>query len=121
MGLGFIIAGMIFLFNPFISIYDILPDIIGYAFIVYGLSKFADIELKVMEAKRRMTSALYVAAGRMVVMFASVFMEFDSTLILVFAFSFAALEMFFVLPAFNMFFEGMEYTCLRFSENAVSL
>ena len=119
MGLGFIIAGMIFLFNPFISVYDILPDVIGYAFIVYGLSKFADIELKVTEAKRRMTSALYIAAGRMVVMLGAVFMEFDSTLILVFTFSFAALEMFFVIPAFNMFFEGMEYTCLRFSENAI--
>jgi hypothetical protein len=118
MGMGCIIAGMIFLFNPFISIVDILPDVIGYALIVFGMSKFADVELKIREARRRMTSALYVAAGRFAVMLGSFFMDFDATLTLVFTFSFAALEIFFVLPAFNMFFEGFGYSCMRFSEKS---
>ena len=34
MGFGFLIAGMIFLFDPFINIFDILPDAIGYMLIV---------------------------------------------------------------------------------------
>ncbi len=121
MGIKFIIAGMVFLFNPFISLFDILPDIIGYAFIVYGLSKIADVELKVMEAKRRMTNALYVGAGRLAFMLMALFMEFDSTLTLVFTFSFATLEIFFMLPAFNMFFESLEYARMRFAENADAL
>ncbi len=121
MGINFIIAGMIFLFNPFISLFDFLPDIIGYALIVYGLSKTADVELKVREAKRRMTQALYVGAGRLVFMLMALFMEFDATLTLVFAFSFATLEFFFMIPAFNMFFESLEYARMRFSENAVNL
>ena len=120
MGMGCILAGMIFLFNPFISIVDILPDFIGYALIVFGMSRFADVELKIREARRRMTSALYVSAGRFAVMLCSFFMEFDATLILVFTFSFAALEIFFVLPAFSMFFESFEYASMRFSENNIN-
>ncbi len=121
MGINFIIAGMVILFNPFISLFDILPDIIGYALIVYGLSKIADVELKVMEAKRRMTQALYVGAGRAAFMLMAMFMEFDSTLTLVFTFSFATLEIFFMLPAFNMFFESLEYARMRFTEAASAL
>ncbi|MBQ8404363.1 MAG: hypothetical protein IJX55_08085 [Clostridia bacterium] len=121
MGINFIIAGMIFLFNPFISLFDILPDVIGYALIVYGLSKIADVELKVMEAKRRMTQVLYVGAGRLAFMLMALFMEFDSTLTLVFAFSFATLEFFFMIPAFNMFFESLEYSRMRFAESSSSL
>ncbi len=121
MGINFIIAGVIFLFNPFISLFDILPDIIGYALIIYGLSKIADVELKVKEAKRRMTQALYVGAGRFAFMIMALFMEFDSTLTLVFTFSFATLEFFFMIPAFNMFFEGLEYSRMRFVENAAFL
>ncbi len=121
MGINFIIAGMIFLFNPFISLFDILPDVIGYALIVYGLSKIADVELKVMGAKRRMTQALYVGAGRFAFMLMAIFMEFDSTLTLVFTFSFATLEFFFMIPAFNMFFEGLEYSRMRFSEGSRAL
>ena len=86
MGIRSIIAGMIFLFNPFISVYDILPDFIGYMFIIYGLYKIADVELKVREARRRMTQALYVAVGRFAIMMSALFMEFDSTLVLVFTF-----------------------------------
>lgn len=113
MGINFIIAGIIFIFNPFISLFDILPDIIGYALIIYGLSRIADVELKVMEAKRRMTQALYVGAGRFAFMLMALFMEFDSTLMLVFTFSFATLELFFMIPAFKMFFESLEYSRMR--------
>lgn len=120
MGFGFVLAGMIFLFDPFINIFDILPDIIGYVLIVYGLSKMADLELKVAEARRRMTSALAVAAGRLAVTVLSFVMEFDATLTLVFAFSFATLEIFFVIPAFNMLFESLEYSCMRFSSSMIT-
>jgi len=120
MGFGFVLAGMIFLFDPFINIFDILPDVIGYALIVYGLSKMADLELKVAEARRRMTHALAVAAGRAAVIVLSFIMEFDATLLLVFAFSLATLEIFFVIPAFNMLFESLSYSCMRFSAQTIN-
>ena len=120
MGFGFLLAGAIFLFDPFINIFDILPDVIGYILIVYGLSKISDLELKAAEARRRMTSALYVAAGRAAVIACSFFMEFDETLTLVFAFALATLEIFFVIPAFNMLFESLSYSCMRFSASEIN-
>jgi hypothetical protein len=120
MGFGFLLAGMIFLFDPFINIFDIMPDAIGYALIIYGLAKLSDIELKVAEARRRMTSAFYVAIGRLATVVLSFVMEFDATLTLVFAFAFATLEIFFVIPAFNMLFESLEYSCMRFSASTIN-
>jgi len=120
MGFGFLLAGAIFLFDPFINIFDILPDVIGYALIVYGLSRLSDLELKAAEARRRMTSALYVALGRFAVIACSFFLEFDATLMLVFSFSLATLEIFFVIPAFNMLFESLSYSCMRFSASAIN-
>ena len=120
MGFAFILAGVIFLFDPFINIFEIMPDVIGYALIVYGLSKLADLEIKVADARRRMINALAVAAGRVAVVALSFVMEFDSTLVLVFSFSLATLEIFFVIPAFNKLFEAISYACMRFSESAIN-
>ena len=119
MGIGFIISGMVFLFNPFINVIDVLPDFIGYLLILHGMSKMADIEAKMAEAKRRMTHALALSLCRFAVMMLSFFAKFDSTLTLVFVFSFAVLEVFFVLPAFRSFFDGLEYSQMRFSEQVV--
>ena len=41
MGYGLILAGMAFLFVPSFGIYDVMPDVIGYALIMIGLSKTA--------------------------------------------------------------------------------
>ena len=120
MGFGFLLAGAIFLFDPFINIFDILPDVIGYILIVYGLYKISDLELKAAEARRRMTGALYIAAGRAAVIACSFFMEFDETLTLVFAFALATLEIFFVIPAFNMLFESLSYAGMRFSAREIN-
>ena len=120
MGFGFLLVGAIFLFDPFINIFEILPDFIGYALMFYGLSKLADLELKVAEAKRRITNALYVALGRAAVIICSLFLEFDATLLLVFSFSLATLEIFFVIPAFNMLFEGLSYSAMRFSAKEIN-
>ncbi|MBO4220059.1 MAG: hypothetical protein J5933_03960 [Clostridia bacterium] len=53
MGLGLIIAGAVFLFNPVICIYDILPDFIGYYLIFRGLRKI-EIAYPFAEGVRRM-------------------------------------------------------------------
>jgi len=41
MGFGLILAGFILLFNPVITIVDIIPDTIGFFLIVAGLSKMS--------------------------------------------------------------------------------
>ena len=52
MGFGFLLAGAIFLFDPFINIFDILPDVIGYALIVYGLSRLSDLAIPFSRSER---------------------------------------------------------------------
>jgi hypothetical protein len=121
MGIGYILAGIIFLFEPFINIVDILPDFIGYLLILRGISKMADIEHKMFLAKTKLTHALAVACGRFAVMLLGLVSDFDNTLILLFAFSFAVLEFFFVLPAFNALFDGLEYLQLRYSPSGISV
>ncbi len=120
MGIGYILAGLIFLFEPFINIIDILPDFIGYLLILRGMAKMADVEYKLAQAKIKMTHALAVSLGRFGVMLLSFFAKFDNTLVLVFVFSFAVLELFFVLPAFKALFEGVDYLEMRFAPNGVS-
>ena len=41
MGFGYIAAGMLFLFNPNISVFDVLPDFIGYLLIYHGLFRMS--------------------------------------------------------------------------------
>lgn len=120
MGIGLILAGMIFLFNPFINVIDVLPDFIGYLLILHGMSKIADLEVKLSGAKMKMNHALYVSLGRFAVMALSFVADFDATLKLVFVFAFAVLDIFFVLPAFSSFFEGLEYAQFRFTDKAES-
>lgn len=120
MGIGYIIAGMFFLFEPFIGVADILPDFIGYLLILHGMSKIADLEIKISEAKMKMQSALYVSLGRFAVYVFSFLADFDDTLKLVFVFAFAVLDVFFVLPAFSSLFNGLDYARMRFTSVANS-
>ncbi|MGN1094863.1 MAG: hypothetical protein ACI4QR_00585, partial [Eubacteriales bacterium] len=117
MRLGFILAGAFFLFDPHINVIDILPDVIGYLLINYGLSKVSDIDVKSAQTKRRMGYALAISAGEFAAMLMSFIMKFDSTLVLVFTFVFSLFKLLFILPAFMSFFESFEYIQLRFSEN----
>ena len=41
LGLGCIVAGAVFLFDPFVGVFDLLPDIIGYLLILRGLRRLA--------------------------------------------------------------------------------
>ena len=52
MGFGQIIAALFFLFNPDISIIDVLPDFIGYIILSVALSKIAMISESLYDAKR---------------------------------------------------------------------
>ena len=50
LGLGAVLVGSFFLISPIFAIIDVLPDFIGYAFILFGVSKLADINDKIAES-----------------------------------------------------------------------
>ena len=61
MNLGYLLAGLIFLFNPNINVIDVLPDFIGCIFIVKGLSKLSDLDRRIASAKAKFRRLAWVA------------------------------------------------------------
>ena len=107
MKIGYMIIGCIFLCNPFINIIDILPDFIGYLFILKALAELSDLERNICNARKRFKSALWVSLVKSALVFG--FMIYDSTWYLILTFSFAVLECMYLIPAFVDLFYGISY------------
>ena len=110
MGITFLMVGFIFFFLPNLTIIDILPDFLGCILIMVGLNKLADLTPGLAEAKRAFLKALYIYIAKFLLMFTVPFFgNSDGGYILIFSFSFAILEMIFVLPAFSTLLNGFVY------------
>lgn len=107
MKIGYMIVGCIFLCNPFINIIDILPDFIGYFFILRALSELSDLERNIHNAQKRFQSAMWVSFVKSLLICG--FMIYDSTWYLILTFSFAILECMYLIPAFSDLFYGISY------------
>ena len=107
MKIGYMIVGCIFLCNPFINIFDILPDFIGYFFILKALAELSDLERNIRNARKRFQSALWVSLVKCALVFG--FMIYDSTWYLILTFSFSVLECMYLIPAFSDLFYGISY------------
>ena len=107
MKIGYMIVGCIFLCNPFINIVDILPDFIGYFFILKALAELSDLDRNIRNARKRFQSALWVSVVKCALVFG--FMIYDSTWYLILTFSFAVLECMYLIPAFGDLFYGISY------------
>ena len=64
LGLGCIVAGAVFLFDPFVSVFDLLPDLIGYLLILRGLRRLAVLDGHFDEAIRLFRRLVLLAAIR---------------------------------------------------------
>ena len=115
MKIGYMIVGCIFLFNPFINIIDILPDFIGYLFIMRALSELSDLERNIRNARARFKSAMWVSLVKCALVFAS--MIFDSTWYLILTFSFGILESMYLIPACIDLFYGISYLEERYTNH----
>ena len=63
-GLLWMIPAFCFLFNPNISVIDFLPDFIGYFFLCIGLSKMADLNEELYEARSAFLRMILIDAGK---------------------------------------------------------
>ena len=115
MKIGYMIVGCIFLFNPFINIIDILPDFIGYLFIMRALAEVSDLERNIRNARARFKAAMWVSLVKCALVFAS--MIFDSTWYLILTFSFGILECMYLIPAFIDLFYGISYLEERYTDH----
>ncbi len=109
MGLGYIIAALVFLFNPDINIIDLLPDVFGYMLLCAGLSRLSFINACFEEAAAKFRKMIFVSFGKLVafIILFGVFNERERTFgFLLFTFSFMVLDLIFLLPATKCMFEG---------------
>ena len=112
MKMGYFIAGFIFLMNPNIGVFDILPDFIGYLFIIFAMSHLSDVIPALASARQGFLNMLNVSLGRAAAMIFMLFVDASWSLVLVF--SFFALELWFSFKAFLPFFDGIAEADLRY-------
>ena len=109
MKFGAIIAGLIFLFNPNVNLIDVLPDAVGFGLILYGITPFSHIQMRVQDAAkalRMLTIIELVKLGSLY--FYSFFSGTEQLMLLLIAMVFAAFEIFFTCLAFSNLFSGLE-------------
>lgn len=104
-----IIAGLIFLFNPNVNLIDVLPDAVGFGLLLYGITPFSHIQIRVQDAAkalRMLTIVELVKLGSLY--FYSFFSGTEQLMLLLIAMVFAAFEIFFMWQAFSNLFGGLE-------------
>ena len=140
MNVGLIISGLVFLFMPNFNIIDILPDFIGCALIMKGISKVQLVNLSLTESYEAFRRLLIVGLckipamgiyGLINVQSAIVFgpdgvidqnrATTDYTSLLLVCILFATLEIIFSLKAFSALFEGIRASALEKTEYAANV
>lgn len=128
MGIGTCMLAGFLLFHPIVAGIDLLPDIIGYLLLCVGLTKFADLNGHVAEARRRFRIMLFVGAGQLFATYVvygmiekmmqerpSEMSTFEGPmLILLFSFILLVLQWFFLIPAWKELFLGLNTMAERF-------
>lgn len=65
MGLGCIVAGAFFLFDPFLAVMDFLPDVLGYLLIMRGLSRLQYLDSHLESAHAQFKKLALLALVRL--------------------------------------------------------
>ncbi len=117
LGFLWIFWGICFLWDPIVGVADFLPDLIGWLFIIVGLSSLADMNDDLAAAQQSFRRMLWVGLARIAAeLLVYVFLgntadELNpyeaSVWTLLLAFSLAVLEVWFLLPAFRSFWRGI--------------
>lgn len=122
LGMGLILAGACFLISPMMAIVDVLPDFIGYALILGGVYRLADLEERIEEASRLFRRLVILGLVRMALIFFVYGMsspEEQPTLQLLCSFVLATLDCMALIPAWKKLGAGLIYLATRHDGRAV--
>ncbi len=109
MRIAWIIAGLVFLFNPNVNLIDILPDALGWGFILYGLLPVSRAPGKIGEACARAGRLFVLSLVKIPAFFLCMLLaNGDALMLLIGSLVFGVLEILFSLPFAASFFEGVE-------------
>ncbi len=116
-GIGYLCAGILFLFNPIISIVDLLPDFIGLLLIYRGLFVASFATEKLRDARGLLWKLTLVTAVRVAAILFLPGKSDSFTLLLVFVFG--VLEALYAIPFILRVFDGFYDLGRRFNAQSV--
>lgn len=112
MGYGLILAGLAFLFIPSFGIYDFMPDVIGYAFILAGLSKSAQLNGDLFNCRKNCRYLFFLTLVKLLLIYPLSGLG-DEMTVMLYVFCFAIAETVFLIPMFSSLCEGSYYISSR--------
>jgi len=113
----YFVLAAIFLFNPLVSVIDVLPDFIAYLLLMKGLSHSSYAYDSASDAHDAMQKMFYVSFFRVVC--ALLLPLTDATMALVFSFSFFILECIFGIDAYIKLFNYLSYIEMRCGDERI--
>ena len=108
--LGWIALAFLFFWNPNVSVFDFLPDFIGYLLLSIGLSKIADLNESIEDALSLFRKMILVDLGKWLAIlwiFGLGTPAEQSSSLLLFTFVFAVAEGIVLIPAYTKLFYGI--------------
>ena len=122
MGIGCLVAGACFLFDPFAGIFDFLPDAIGYLLIARAFYFLADLDDRLAEARRAALRLSLLGLARlfaMILTFAFVSASEQPVFILLANFSLGVVDLILLLPMWRHIGNGLTYLGSRAGATAL--
>lgn len=111
--LGRLFLACVFLFTPNVSLFDLLPDLIGYALLLSAIREASYVFPHFDEARRGFKWMLYFSIAKIpasLLMLSIAGKNLDErSIVAVFSLAFAVLELIFMLPAARALLEGFVY------------
>ena len=112
LGIGLFAAGAVFLFDPFISVVDLLPDALGYLLMLVGLYRLSDLDERLAEACKGLRYLALIGVARLV----SLFLTFglvspneQPVFVLLILFTLGVLDCIILIPMWKNFCGGILY------------
>lgn len=107
------IIGMLFLVNPVISYYDILPDFVGFLLMFSALSEVAFLDERLETARRMTLYGAAISGARIALMFFALDINMDESGVLAIVFLLGAAELVAAVYFAVSFFGGISYVAQR--------
>lgn len=105
------VVGLIFLFNPVVGLFDVLPDFVGFLLLFSALTEIAYLDDRLENARRMTLYGAAVSGARTVLMF--FFADMDESWILSVVSLLGAAELYAALYFTVSFFGGITYVAER--------
>lgn len=116
--IGRIALGLVFLFNPSITVVDLIPDFIGCLLILSGLGALRDLSDSMEEARKNFLRLFWISLSHipafvLMILISANFVS-EKTSILVFSFVYAVVEFVLINNAITSLIDGFVYVGERY-------